>query len=184
MADLLSRRSVAPPDLGDLKNSLEQAELAMSEERFADAANIARTILKQFPEHKDASAILRNASEGLARIQARLHIRRGRYAMKDGQVEQAKWHFEQALLVDKNNLDARHLLADLVFQAEQNMDKALALMKEVIVLGGQRARYFATLGEIFLAIEDFSRAADAFRRALELEPENREIKKKLKLCTR
>jgi len=156
----------------------------MEQERFADAANITKSILKQFPDHERAAVVLKCAGEGLSQVQARLHIRRGRYAVKDGQPDQAKWHFEQALVIDKDNIEARHLLADLILDTERNAERALSLMKEVIVLGGKRARYFATLGDIFMVIEDFERAADAFRRALKLEPENRELKKKLKLCTR
>ena len=75
------------------------------------------------------------------------------------------------------------MLAELVFEAG-DVQRALGLMKEVIVLGGQRARYFVTLGEIFLAIEDLERASDAFNRALSLEPDNRDIKKRLKSCNR
>lgn len=184
MAELLSRRSVAPQAAINLEQSLEDALLAMDQERHSDAANISKTILKHYPNNEKAKQILNDAGRGIAQSQAHLHMRRSRYAIKDGQLEQAKWHLEQALIVDQNNMDARHQMAQLSFEREGDINRALSLMKEVIVLGGQRAKYFVTLGEIFLAMEDLARAFDAFNRALQLEPENREIKKKLKLCSR
>jgi tetratricopeptide (TPR) repeat protein len=183
MAELLSRRSKIPEAVSNVEKSLADAELAMDQDRYSDAANLARSILKHYPDNEKAKQLLKDAGKGLSQTQVRLHMRRSLYARRDGQPEQAKWHLEQALVIDPNHIDARHMLAELFFEAG-DVQRALSLMKEVIVLGGQRARYFVTLGEIFLAIEDLERASDAFNRALSLEPDNRDIKKRLKSCNR
>jgi tetratricopeptide (TPR) repeat protein len=134
------------------------------------------------PDNPRALEMMASANEANARTQAQQHIRRGRYAKNEGRLEEAIWYFEQALSLEKNNLDARHLLAELLVDSRTDLTRAMALMKEVVVLGGQRARYYVTLGDIFLLAKDVERAQDAFQKALRMEPENREIKRRLKLC--
>jgi tetratricopeptide (TPR) repeat protein len=186
VADLLRRRSdspVPPPD-NLLEKMLSEAESALSQERPADAQAMCKKILAACPEHVGAKEILKQVSEIQSKTQAQMHIRRGRYAVREGQVKEAKWHLEQAVAVDKSNVDARHLLAEIMLTNERDAFSALAMMKEVIVLGGQKARYFITLGDIFLEMKDLDRAADAYNKALRMEPENPELKKKIRLCKR
>jgi tetratricopeptide (TPR) repeat protein len=163
---------------------LEEAVLAYDQQRFSDAAGICKKVLEILPEHKKAKDILVQANDAQAKAQAQMHLRRGRYAIREGQIKEAKWHLEQAAAVEKENVEARHLLAEILLQHERDSFGALALMKEIIVLGGQRSRYFATLGDIFFEMKDIDRAADAYNKALRMEPENKELKKKLRLCKR
>ncbi|MCK9461872.1 MAG: tetratricopeptide repeat protein, partial [Proteobacteria bacterium] len=110
------------------------------------------------------------------------YLRQARYERQHGDPEVARTHFEKAISVDPTNVDARHQLAELLVERRMDLRKALQLTREVIGLGGQRAKYFVTLGEILLLSKDKERAAEAFERALGLEPDNKEIKKRIKLC--
>ena len=186
VVDLLRRRTsdspTPPPPVINTDNQLAEAEAAFKQERFAEAAAAAKMVLNASPGHTRATELLKTATEAQGRIQAQMHLRRGYYAVREGQFKEAKWHLEQAALLDKKNTDARHLLAQIMLQQERDCIGALALMKEVIVLGGQRSRYFATLGDIFLEMKDTDRATDAFNKALRLDADNKELKKKLRLC--
>ena len=154
----------------------------MERENYKEAMDLLSKVIENSPDNHEAEEMLRAATLHHQRAQAGAHLRRGRYARIEGEHEQAIWHFEQALGIDKDNLDARHLLAELFVEKQQNLGRALALMKEVIVLGGQRSRYFATLGEIFLLAKELDRAADAFNKALTMEPNNSDLKKRLRQC--
>lgn len=184
VADLLRRRtdSGAPPSREVLEKHLKDASFALEQERFSDAMSLCKEIMEVFPKEDRAAKIFKAAEEGLSKSQVRMHLRRGQYALREGQIKEAKWHLEQAVAQDKENMDARHLLAEIMLQHERDLFAALALMKEIIVLGGQRSRYFVTLGDIFLEMKDTKRASDAYNKALRIEPENKDLKKKLRLC--
>lgn len=184
VADLLRRRSDNPvpaPENG-VEKQLGEVERALSEQRFADALTMCRTLLNIDPKNTQVQGLLKTATVGQGKAQAQANLRRGLYAVREGQVQEAKWYFEQAASQDKDNVEARHLLAELLLQHEHDCVSALVLMKEVIVLGGQRARYFATLGDVFLGMKDYERATDAYNKAMRLEPDNKDLKKKLRLC--
>ena len=66
----------------------------------------------------------------------------------------------------------------------RDLQRAVSLCKEVIGMGGQRARYYATLGELFLLGKEMTRAQEAFRRALVYEPDNKEYQKRIKACSK
>ncbi len=188
VADLLRRRSDSPSPPPSQSESVEKllsdATLAASHGQTADAQTLCKKVLAMAPDCAAAKEILKQTTEQQAKSQAQMHIRRGRYAAREGQIKEAKWHLEQAAAIDKTNVEARHLLAEIMLLHERDFFSALAAMKEVIVLGGQKARYFSTLGDIFLEMKELDRAADAYNKALRMEPENKELKKKLKLCKR
>ena len=83
-------------------------------------------------------------------------------------------------LVRKRLAQLNAYLAEVLLETSRDFQQALDLMKEVIVLGGQRARYYVTLGDIFLSMKEPGRAQDAFKKALRLEPNNKEIQKRIK----
>lgn len=122
------------------------------------------------------------ADEKQTQMQIKMHLSKGRYSFREGLIKEAKQHFQQALALDSKNIEARHSLAELLIRHEKDFSTALVLMKEVIILGGQCAGYFVTLGDIFYAVKDMDRAQDAYNRALKMEPQNKEVKKRLRLC--
>lgn len=181
--DLLSRRPPNPaPSVPPTDDLLQQAGRALEQGQIPTAVHMLKQVLKLDPSHEMAQEMLAAANEANNRAQAQQHVRRGRFAKNEGGIDEAKWHFEQALALEKNNIDARHCLAEALLDSRSDLPRALALMKEVIVLGGQKARYYATLGEIFLLAKETDRAQDAFQKAIRLDPENRDLKKRLKLC--
>ncbi len=180
LQNLLSRRPVPQQNANDINNLFERAEEAMDQSQHAAAAKILGEILQMVPDNPQALEMLAAVNAENNRIQLQQHIRRGRFAKNENRFDEAKWHYEQALLLDKDNIDARHLLAEMLLETSSDLHKALDLMKEVVVLGGQRARYYVTLGDIFLSLKEPGRAQDAFKKAFRLEPDNKEIQKRIK----
>ena len=126
--------------------------------------------------------MLEAAAKGSMEVLAKEHVSKGMHEQRQGNLPIAIKHFGQAADIDENNLNARHLLAEALLEARQELPRALTAIKEVISKGGQRARYFATLGEILLLAKDYEHAQGAFEQALAEDPDNKEYKKRLKAC--
>lgn len=184
MADILRRRnpSLAPVNNETQRTLIAEAQGAMKKGIYAEAAEYLKKALEIAPNDRNAQRLLETATLEHKKAQAQAHLRRGRYAKSAGELEQALWHYKQALTNDKDSLDARHLIAELFVEQQTNLDRALAYMREIIVLGGQKARYFVTLGDIFLLLKEVDRATDAFNKALTMEPNNKDIKKRFRYC--
>lgn len=163
-------------------NLLDQARIALEQHSYKDALVGLKEVLENDPGNVQAKELLKVAHKGYSRMVAQDHLRRGKEAQREGRVREAEAMFQRALDTDVNNVEARHLLAILLLGQKRDLPRALTLAKEVIVLGGQRADYFANLGEIYLLAKDDGRAAEMFKKALSIEPGNKEYKKRLKLC--
>ncbi len=182
MAAILKRSSSSPPSLSVARRRLQEAEIAIEQERFGDAIRFLNEALSGDPENAQAREMLVRAEEGNAWTIAQGHLRKGRLEQRKGNLQEATKHYERALAADSHNLDARHLLAEVMLDTREDLPRALSLAKEVVVMGGQRARYFATLGEILFLAKDLKRATEAYEKAVALEPDNKEYRKRLKAC--
>ncbi|MCP4675654.1 MAG: DnaJ domain-containing protein [Deltaproteobacteria bacterium] len=180
MASIFKRPSAPPPPPNIAKMRLDEAEMAIEQERFSDALRFIQECLDHEPENEKAMELLAKAEAGNAWTLAQGCLRKGRMQMRDNDLDAAQRQFEKALKIDAGNLDARHLLGEVLLKNNQDLGRALTLVKEAIVMGGQRARYFATLGELMLLAKDRENAANAFEKACDLEPDNKDYKKRLK----
>ena len=182
MAAILNRSSVAPTSLSSVHDSLRDAEIAIEHDRHGDALRLLSQVLSVDPENERAQTLVGVAQEGHAQKLAQSTLRKGRLAMRKNDLREAEKNFRQVLESDPSHVDAKHLLAESLIQQKKDFTKALSLMREVIATNDNRARYYATFGDLILMEGDTNRAREAYSRALELEPDNKEIKKKLKAC--
>lgn len=170
------------PTARDVDKRLEQAAMAMENDRYSDAVRLLQEALAVDGANQRALELLGQAETGALHELSSGYVRQARYELHQGNAELAIAHFEKAIAVNAENIDARHQLAEVLYERRLDLPRALKLCREVIGLGGQRAKYFATLGEILLLSKDRLHAAEAFERALRIEPDNKEIVKKLKQC--
>ncbi|MDJ0762672.1 MAG: DnaJ domain-containing protein [Myxococcota bacterium] len=182
MAAILNRNSISPPVMAQAKARLADAEFALEQERYANAVQLLSEVLAIDPKHEQAQQLIEKARAGYAVTIAKENVTKGLHLQRQGKLGDAARHFEQAMQADAKNLDARHLLASVLLEQRRELPRAQALMKEVIGLGGERARYFATIGDIYLLAKDLDRAARAFERAVFLAPDNKEYKKRIRAC--
>lgn len=180
----INTNSIAPAAKKDQRfdDRIGHARIAMERAEYDDAARLLQSILEEDPDNKVATSLLELARKGAISSMARGSLSKGQIERRQGNTEKALELFEQALAAEPGNLEARHLLADALLEVKRDLSRALLLSKEVVALGGQRARYFATLGELFAMAKEYTRAREAFERAIALEPDNRELKKRLKAC--
>jgi curved DNA-binding protein CbpA len=170
------------PTARELDERVERARIALDVGKNADAVLLLKGVLAESTDDARARALLARAEAGAAKELALGYLRQARYERQHGDLETARANYEKAIAADPGALDARHQLAEMLFEHRIDLRRAFALSREVIGLGGHRAKYFVTLGEILLLSKDNERAAEAFERALALEPDNKEIKKKIKIC--
>ncbi|MCU0661652.1 MAG: DnaJ domain-containing protein [Myxococcota bacterium] len=182
LAVALGRSSLPPRSSKVPSTNLEEAKLAIDRERFEDAIRFLMPLLAATPEDTECLRLMETAKAGLARLRAKTLISRGLVERRRGNFDTAEELFSRAISVDASNLDAKHLIAEMLVERQINLGRAMGLVKEVISAGGQKARYYATLGDILFLNHDISRAGDAFRRALAIDPENNELRKKLEQC--
>jgi len=176
-----SNNAIAAPVVR-IADNLDQAVIAIEQGQFSEATHLLEAVLKADRRNKKAAELLARANEGTVKTLAAGYVRQGMYERRQGDGERARRNLEKALEVDATSIDARYQLADLLLELRTDLPRALTLCREVIGMGGQRARYFATLGELLLLAKQMDRASEAFRKAMELEPDNRDYKKRLKMC--
>ncbi len=174
-----SPAGLSPQDIA--KKRLDDAKMAIEQERFSDALRFAQECLEYEPGNEPAMELLAKAQKGNVGTLAQGCLRKGRAQMRNNDLKGAQRQFEKALKIDTGNLDARHLLSEVLLKNRHDLNRALSLIKEAIVMGGQRARYFATLGELMLLAKDNESAANAFEKACAMEPDNKDYKKWLKV---
>ncbi len=182
LADIYQRASAPPPPENLVRKRLSEADIAIEQERFQDAINLLKDVLAIEPDHKKAMELTEAAKKGHLQIHVQGLVRKARLEQRRGNTTAAQKGYEEALSIDSGNVESRHLLASLLLEGKQELTRALKLSKEVIAMGGQRARYFATLGEIYLLAKEPNKAHEVFEKAIAMEPDNKEYKKQLKAC--
>ncbi len=165
-----------------VERKLDHARIALEQQEFASAASILKEVVTLDEKNVEAANLLEQAKAGARRTLAKGYLRQGRYERKHGDFRQAKSHFDKALQSDPGNLEARHLLSQTLLDLRSELPRALLLCKELTRMGGQKGRYFATLGELLLLAKENEQACDAFGKAISLEPDNKEYKKRYKAC--
>ncbi len=165
-----------------VENKMNHARIALEQREFTDAVTIFGEILALDGRNAEAADLLEQAKVGARQAIAKGYLRQGRYERKNGDFRQAKSHFDKALQSDPENLEARHLLSQTLLDLRSELPRALVLCRELTRMGGQKGRYFATLGELLLLAKENAKACDAFEQALLLEPDNRDYKKRYKTC--
>lgn len=176
--------SIAPPDKTrkSLEGLIDHARIALEQDEHEEAVRLLKRVLDDAPDDKVALAMVEKAEAGAARSVARSCLSRGQHERRHGNLEAALTCFERALEAEQSNLEAKHLVSDVLLELRRELPRALTLSKEVVTLSGQRARYLATLGELLILAKEKTRARDVFERALALEPDNKDLKKRLKAC--
>ncbi len=107
-------------------------------------------------------------------------VRAGTKLLDAGNAKDARDEFARAVAGDAKNAHAREGLAEALAALGEHRD-ALVQIEEAIKLRPRRARYRVVQGDAFQALGKASLAKDAWSKALELDPSDREAKKRLSL---
>ena len=84
-------------------------------------------------------------------------------------IKQAEIYYLKALATDKNYLPAYSKLTELYNNSKQHI-KSITLLQKQISQNGEAPEYWNLLGETFFSKSEYSKAIDAFQKALEIDP--------------
>ena len=165
-----------------LNGLLEHSQIALSRGEIEKAKIALNKVLKIDPSNKQTLSLLNQVKAAEKVDSTKNFLRVGRMHRKNLNYPAAIAALENAIQIAPDNLDARHELAITLLKSRKDLAKAVKLSKEIVSIGGQKAQYFATLGELLVLTKDTSQARAAFEHALSLDPQNRDYKKRLKDC--
>ncbi len=151
-ADALLRESIARTP-GQAASYVGLMDILYASGRSSEAIDLGITTIRRFPE----------ASEPLILL--------GRIYAEQKAWDQAESMFQRAVTLRPRQPEARLWLVRIAMERKQPK-VAVALLDEAIALMPDQAIYYVTLGDVRLAMSDTAAAAQAYRRALELDPEN------------
>lgn len=176
------RRASTVPMPNPSTSELSRAKMAMEQERFTDAVAILSRLVNNNKDDKDLSCLLDRAKLAQAAALGKAHLSQGLIEQRRGHLQEAQKMYQVALEIDPTSQEARHLLAQVLLEQRKDLSRALMLAKESVASGNPRSRYYVTMGDLLLLGNETGRAREAYHRALQVEPDNKEIQKKLKAC--
>ncbi len=171
-----------PPGSTAAIELIKQAELAIERTKYDQAINFLKQVQAGDPKNPQVTEMMKKAQMGLDRSRAYELLSKGRQSRRAGNYDEAKAAFERAIHTDPLSMDARHLLADVLLETRSDLPRALSMARDIVSKGGQHARYFATLGELYLLNKQHAEARTALETALAKTPGNDRYKKLLKAC--
>jgi tetratricopeptide (TPR) repeat protein len=96
-----------------------------------------------------------------------------------GAVSEAQGYFEKALGIDSSHVESVYYLSQSLYRRGQARDAVNLLAQAVAMQGGQRWRWAVELGDWRLALGNVEGALAAYRQALEWNPEEGSILRRL-----
>lgn len=119
-----------------------------------------------------AKAVARVEAQ-IARVpdRASLYVLLGIAERQNQNLPKSEEAFQKAVSLDKNNITDVLLLAD-VQDAQGASDRALSTYQQAIQAHPREARLYAALGRFYESKEKVQEAEDAYRKALDIQPEN------------
>ncbi len=129
-----------------------------------------------------ARAAARKALRGIEALapeeRVRLHMLLGNLAKEAGQLDQALYHFSEAVRLAPEHIDALLKLAQ-VQSDRREYAAALQTLEAAQRLDPQDSRPYYQAGMIYKAVRDYENAEDMFRKAAQLAPGDFRIRRQL-----
>jgi tetratricopeptide (TPR) repeat protein len=174
--------SKAPPGSTFAFELIKKAELALERAKYQQAIDYLKEVQTGDPNNPQVNQMMTKAMDGFNRARLYELLSKGRQSQRAGKDDHALACFEKAIHADPTSMDARHLLADLLLETRSDLPRALSMARDIVSKGGQQARYFATLGELYMLNKQYPEARSALEQALNKTPGNDRYQKLLKAC--
>ncbi|MBI4540383.1 MAG: tetratricopeptide repeat protein [Gemmatimonadetes bacterium] len=145
-------------NVGDDSAAIEAYRQALEILRKVDRSQIEENTLKQWDEHEQLAAF--NMAQLLARV--------GRHG-------EAAGAYEDYLKKDPNNVMALTNYAVTLMSMEQR-DSAMAIYGQLLASTDLKEQDYFVIGVGLFRVEDYTKAEDAFRKALEVNPYSRDAR--------
>ena len=179
-----ARRMTASEQAASEVQLIDKARMAMEQHEFEMAIECIQEVLLRDGENRLASQLLRKAQSGKIKSDINELIRKGRFEQSRGNSSAALELYETAYKLDISDMEAKFHIAAILLEMRRDLRRAIKLCQEVIGSGGRKSQYFTTLADLYDLAGDRARAVEAMQYAVNLAPEDRELKKRLRVMTR
>jgi len=165
--------------LNRVEEYIETAERAVAANNHLEAVTALKVALGFMPYDKRLKKLYEEQSRALSLSMARSRAKQGRYELRNGESAEALENFRQAVELDPENIEYRHLAAQSVLDSGQNPQEALDLSEEGLSIKPD-GRLYSVMGEAFAVLGNYQEAERAYAFAIDNDSGNREYKKRLK----
>ena len=174
-ADMLINAGLTAFDAADYSQALEFFEKALETAQDGEQKSGARTfransldMLGRYPEAiADYERVIRYSPDWWE-----AHANLGICHARNGHPEEAEKALRRGLEECRGSPEIRDELAAHLLAQNKNLKEALALAEEAVALGQDEIRHLYTLGEVRLALGDEEGSEKAYRRVLNLDPDD------------
>lgn len=174
-ADMLINAGLTAFDAADYPQALEFFDNALETAQDGEQKSGARTfransldMLGRYPEAiADYERVITYAPDWWE-----AHANLGICHARNGHPEEAEKAFRRGLEECPGSPEIRDELAAHLLNENKNLKEALALAEEAVALGQDEIRHLYTLGEARLALGDEEGSAEAYRKILDLDPQD------------
>jgi tetratricopeptide (TPR) repeat protein len=174
-ADMLINAGLTAFDAAEYSQALEFFEKALEIAQDGEQKSGARTfransldMLGRYPEAiGEYERVI-----GYAPDWWEAHANLGICHARNGHLEEAERALRRGLEECPGSPEIRDELAAHLLSQNKNLKEALALAEEAVALGQDEIRHLYTLGEVRLALGDEEGSAGAYRKVLDLDPED------------
>ncbi len=130
------------------------------------------------PAREAAHKALRHADKLAPEERVRLHLLLGNIAKEEGQLDQAVYHFEKAVRIMPQHLEALLKLGQVQHDRQQYRE-ALEIFTTAQQLAPEDSRPYYLAGMVYKAIKDYENAERMFRQAAQRSPNDIRIRRQL-----
>jgi putative inorganic carbon (HCO3(-)) transporter len=138
---------------GQVEPYVGMMDVMLASGRTAEAIALGEQTIRRFPEALSPLIVL------------------GRIYIDQGAFDRARDMFQRAVTLRPRLVESRLWLVRIAL-AQQQPAEALAVLDEAMALSPDQPEYYASLGDVKVALADWTGAALAYGRALELDPAN------------
>ncbi len=158
----------------------DQARLAIEQQHFEHAIQYIQELLRRDGENTVAAQMLKEAQDGKLKSDVNELIRRGRYEQSQGNMQTALELYERAYKLDIRNDEAKFHIAALLLEIRKDLRRALQLLREIVGMGARKPQYYTALADLYELTNERGRALQTIQRALDLNPADPELRRRLK----
>lgn len=151
------------------------AEEALAAGQLGSAVNALKVALTAAPDDPELTRLLEETQAKADVALADQFLEQARYEEKDGRLAKAAQAYERAAR-GKRSASLYDRAASCLVEARENPRKAIELARKAVELDGERASFRITLARAFHLANMPTSASRELQRALELAPDNDEIR--------
>lgn len=177
-----------------IETMIRHAQLVKEIKGAADSKAIFEELVQRYPENLELLRLLiesqnecgeKSKAEATARLslkiqpnQPDLHLSLGKIKLNNGDLDQAVYHFSQAITQDGSLVEA-YIELSRAYQKQRNIHQALEILQQGMRMNPRSSQIYLAAAGLLRESKDYQGAEKMLRKAAEIEPDDLNIKRQL-----